>query len=90
MQKTVLAPAFGAIRMADIPARTEIGVTTGAIRGSRKIHVASPAIPGEPVARTQVESGIARDPSNLIPVIRAEGVGGFHPEIRFLAPAFGA
>ncbi|MFZ2995646.1 phosphomethylpyrimidine synthase ThiC [Sphingobium sp.] len=25
--------------MADIPARTEIGVTTGAIRGSRKIHV---------------------------------------------------
>ena len=25
--------------MADIPARTEIGVTTGSIRGSRKIHV---------------------------------------------------
>jgi len=25
--------------MADIPARTEIGVTTGAIRGSKKIHV---------------------------------------------------
>src|SRR3954467_12722070 len=25
--------------MADIPARTEIGVTTGPIRGSRKIHV---------------------------------------------------
>jgi phosphomethylpyrimidine synthase len=25
--------------MADVPARTEIGVTTGAIRGSRKIHV---------------------------------------------------
>src|ERR1700761_6860301 len=26
-------------RMADIPARTEIGVTTGPIRGSKKIHV---------------------------------------------------
>ena len=25
--------------MADLPARTEIGVTTGPIRGSRKIHV---------------------------------------------------
>jgi len=25
--------------MADLPARTEIGVTTGAIRGSKKIHV---------------------------------------------------
>lgn len=25
--------------MADIPTRTEIGVTTGPIRGSRKIHV---------------------------------------------------
>ena len=25
--------------MADIPARTEIGVTTGPIRGSKKIHV---------------------------------------------------
>ncbi|XAP78328.1 phosphomethylpyrimidine synthase ThiC [Citromicrobium bathyomarinum] len=27
--------------MADIPARTEIGVTTGPIRGSRKVHVAA-------------------------------------------------
>src|SRR3546814_19065866 len=25
--------------MADIPAKTEIGVTTGPIRGSRKVHV---------------------------------------------------
>ena len=25
--------------MADIPARTEIGVTTGPIRGSKKVHV---------------------------------------------------
>ena len=40
--------------MADIPARTEIGVTTGAIRGSRKIHVASPNIPGAGVAMREI------------------------------------
>jgi len=40
--------------MADIPARTEIGVTTGAIRGSRKIHVASPNIPGVKVAMREI------------------------------------
>lgn len=27
--------------MADLPAKSEIGVTTGAIRGSKKIHVAA-------------------------------------------------
>jgi phosphomethylpyrimidine synthase len=40
--------------MADIPARTEIGVTTGAIRGSRKIHVPSPNIPGLGVAMREI------------------------------------
>ena len=40
--------------MADIPARTEIGVTTGAIRGSRKIHVTSPNIPGAGVAMREI------------------------------------
>ena len=30
-------------------------------------------VPGEPAVQSQVESGIDRDPSNLIPVIRAEG-----------------
>ncbi|OQW75806.1 MAG: phosphomethylpyrimidine synthase ThiC [Proteobacteria bacterium ST_bin14] len=40
--------------MADIPARTEIGVTTGPIRGSRKIHVTSPSIPGAGVAMREI------------------------------------
>ncbi|MDY7524096.1 phosphomethylpyrimidine synthase ThiC [Sphingomonas sp. 10B4] len=40
--------------MADIPARTEIGVTTGPIRGSRKIYVPSAAIPGPGVAMREI------------------------------------
>ena len=40
--------------MADIPARTEIGVTTGPIRGSRKVHVTSPRIPGAGVAMREI------------------------------------
>jgi phosphomethylpyrimidine synthase len=40
--------------MADIPARTEIGVTTGPIRGSRKIQVPSPNIPGAGVAMREI------------------------------------
>ncbi|TPG52739.1 phosphomethylpyrimidine synthase ThiC [Sphingomonas glacialis] len=40
--------------MADLPARTEIGVTTGPIRGSRKIHVPSAAIPGPGVAMREI------------------------------------
>ncbi|WP_010161625.1 phosphomethylpyrimidine synthase ThiC [Sphingomonas sp. PAMC 26617] len=40
--------------MADIPARTEIGVTTGAIRGSRKIHVPCANIPGAGVAMREI------------------------------------
>jgi len=40
--------------MADLPTRTEIGVTTGPIRGSRKIHVSSPNIPGAGVAMREI------------------------------------
>ncbi|MDB5707073.1 MAG: phosphomethylpyrimidine synthase, partial [Sphingomonas bacterium] len=40
--------------MADIPARTEIGVTTGPIRGSRKIHVGAPENPGVRVAMREI------------------------------------
>ncbi|OYY70639.1 phosphomethylpyrimidine synthase ThiC [Sphingomonas sp. 28-63-12] len=50
--------------MADIPARTEIGVTTGPIRGSRKIHVGSPNIPGAGVAMREImlEPGCGEPP----------------------------
>ena len=40
--------------MADIPARTEIGVTTGAIRGSKKIHVAAKSGSGIKVAMREI------------------------------------
>ncbi|MBU3991766.1 MAG: phosphomethylpyrimidine synthase ThiC, partial [Alphaproteobacteria bacterium] len=40
--------------MADINSRLEIGVTTGAIRGSRKIHVASPRLPEVKVAMREI------------------------------------
>ena len=55
-----------------------VSSTQGAIRPTCAVDSAARAlykcaIPGEPVARTQVESGIARDPSNLIRVIPAEG-----------------
>ena len=45
--------------MADIPARTELKVTTGPIRGSTKIHVPAPSNPAVRVAMRQ----IALDPS---------------------------
>ena len=50
--------------MADLPTRTEIGVTTGPIRGSRKIHVASPNIPGTGVAMREIhlEPGCGEPP----------------------------
>ncbi|MBA3879131.1 MAG: phosphomethylpyrimidine synthase ThiC [Sphingobium sp.] len=76
--------------MADIPARTEIGVTTGPIRGSRKIHVgplkvAMRAIDlepssGEPPLNVYDTSGPYTDPSALIdisaglPAIRREWI----------------
>ena len=69
--------------MADVPARTEIGVTSGAIRGSRKVHVASPTMPdvhvamreillesscGEPPLRVYDTSGAYTDPAALIDI----------------------
>ncbi|MGN6619635.1 MAG: phosphomethylpyrimidine synthase ThiC, partial [Sphingomonas sp.] len=41
--------------MADIPARTEIGVTTGPIRGSRKVHVPARTGSGVRVAMREIE-----------------------------------
>ncbi|MEL7721248.1 phosphomethylpyrimidine synthase ThiC [Citromicrobium bathyomarinum] len=41
--------------MADIPARTEIGVTTGPIRGSRKVHVAARTGSGVRVAMREID-----------------------------------
>jgi phosphomethylpyrimidine synthase len=58
--------------MADIPARTEIGVTTGAIRGSRKIHVAVPSDPSIRVAMRE----IMLDPSCSEPPLRVYDTSG--------------
>ncbi|MDR6789039.1 phosphomethylpyrimidine synthase [Sphingomonas sp. BE138] len=65
--------------MADIPARTEIGVTTGPIRGSRKIHVgplnvAMRAIDldpscGEPPLNVYDTSGPYTDPTARIDIM---------------------
>ncbi len=65
--------------MADIPARTEIGVTTGPIRGSRKIHVgplrvAMRAIDldpscGEPPLNVYDPSGPYTDPAARIDIM---------------------
>lgn len=41
--------------MADIPAKAEIGVTTGPIRGSRKIHVPAPGNPAVRVAMREIQ-----------------------------------
>ncbi|MBA3838579.1 MAG: phosphomethylpyrimidine synthase ThiC, partial [Zymomonas sp.] len=64
--------------MADLPARTEIGVTTGPIRGSRKIHVgrlqvAMRAIDlepssGEPPLNVYDTSGPYTDPAAVIDI----------------------
>jgi phosphomethylpyrimidine synthase len=58
--------------MADIPARTELKVTTGPIRGSRKIHVGPLGVAmreidlepssGEPSLRVYDTSGPFTDP----------------------------
>ena len=65
--------------MADVPARTEIGVTTGPIRGSRKIHVgplkvAMRAIDlepscGEPALNVYDTSGPYTDPNARIDIM---------------------
>ena len=64
--------------MADIPARTEIGVTTGPIRGSRKIHVGPNRVAmreimlepssGEPPLRVYDTSGPYTDPAAVIDI----------------------
>ncbi|HEX8554571.1 MAG TPA: phosphomethylpyrimidine synthase ThiC, partial [Sphingomonas sp.] len=64
--------------MADIPARTEIGVTTGPIRGSRKIHVGEHRVAmreimldpscSEPPMRVYDTSGHYTDPNARIDI----------------------
>ncbi|MBY0283324.1 MAG: phosphomethylpyrimidine synthase ThiC [Sphingomonas sp.] len=64
--------------MADIPARTEIGVTTGPIRGSRKVHVGPLGVAmreimlepscGEPPLRVYDTSGPYTDPDARIDI----------------------
>jgi phosphomethylpyrimidine synthase len=65
--------------MADIPARTEIGVTTGPIRGSRKIYVGPHKVAmreidlepssGEPSVRVYDTSGPYTDPNARIDIM---------------------
>src|SRR5687768_9973290 len=65
--------------MADLPARTEIGVTTGPIRGSRKIHVGPLRVAlreidlepssGEPPVRVYDTSGPYTDPEAHIDIM---------------------
>ncbi len=77
--RTVPAPPqWSMMTMADLPARTEIGVTTGPIRGSRKIHVgrlqvAMRAIDlepssGEPPLNVYDTSGPYTDPAAVIDI----------------------
>jgi len=58
--------------MADIPARTEIGVTTGPIRGSRKVHVAAKSGSGIRVAMREIDL----EPSSGEPSIRVYDTSG--------------
>ncbi|HKT78359.1 MAG TPA: phosphomethylpyrimidine synthase ThiC, partial [Sphingobium sp.] len=65
--------------MADIPARTEMRVTTGPIRGSRKIHVGPLKVAmreidlepgsGEPPVRVYDTSGPYTDPDARIDIM---------------------
>ena len=65
--------------MADIPAKAEIGVTTGPIRGSKKIHVGPLDVAmreihldpssGEPPLRVYDTSGPYTDPSARIDIM---------------------
>ena len=60
--------------MADIPSKIEIGVTTGAIRGSKKIHVATQTGSGIKVAMRE----IYLDPScDDAPVLMCESSGRY-------------
>ncbi|KKC25482.1 phosphomethylpyrimidine synthase ThiC [Sphingomonas sp. SRS2] len=61
--------------MADIPARTEMKVTTGPIRGSRKIHVEGPAdSSGKPIRVAMRE--IALEPTANEPPVRVYDCSG--------------
>ncbi len=65
--------------MADIPAKAEIGVTTGPIRGSKKIHVGPLNVAmreihldpssGEPPLRVYDTSGAYTDPNARIDIM---------------------
>ena len=58
--------------MADINSKLEIGVTTGPIRGSRKIHVQSPRFPDVQVAMRE----IALEPGSGEPPVRVYDTSG--------------
>ena len=58
--------------MADINSKLEIGVTTGAIRGSRKIYIDSPRFPEVSVAMRE----IALEPSSGEPPVRVYDTSG--------------
>ncbi|MBN8817290.1 MAG: phosphomethylpyrimidine synthase ThiC [Sphingomonas sp.] len=58
--------------MADIPAKAEIGVTTGPIRGSRKVHVAAKSGSGIRVAMREIDL----EPSSGEPSIRVYDTSG--------------
>ena len=58
--------------MADINSRLEIGVTTGPIRGSRKIHVESPRLPGVAVAMREIHL----EPGSGEPPVRVYDTSG--------------
>ncbi|MCB2014609.1 MAG: phosphomethylpyrimidine synthase ThiC, partial [Sphingobium sp.] len=58
--------------MADIPAKAEIGVTTGPIRGSRKVHVAAHSGSGVRVAMREIDL----EPSSGEPSIRVYDTSG--------------
>ncbi|EGD58545.1 thiamine biosynthesis protein ThiC [Novosphingobium nitrogenifigens DSM 19370] len=62
--------------MADINSKLEIGVTTGPIRGSRKIHVESPRFPGVRVAMRE----IALEPSSGEPPLRVYDTSGAYTD----------
>ena len=58
--------------MADIPAKAEIGVTTGPIRGSRKVHVAAKSGSGIRVAMREIDL----EPSSGEPSVRVYDTSG--------------
>ena len=73
--------------MADIPARTELAVTTGPIRGSRKIHVgaarvAMREIDLEPIVGRAAAARLRHAPAPIpIPQARIDIMAGL-PELR--------